>query len=138
MIPDSFTAGQAARLSHTAYRTLDYWAKSGFVAPSVAPSRGKGSQRRYSFGDLVALRVATLLRGQGISLQQLRKVVARLRARGYETPLSQVYLVSDGLDVFERQGDELLSLLHRPGQGAFLWVLNLGEVERELRRELAA
>ncbi len=133
-----YSAGQAARLSRTPYRTLDYWAKSGFLAPSLAPARGKGSQRRYSFADLVALRVASLLREQGISLRQLRRVVARLRERGYDAPLAQAYLVSDGRDVYERRGDELTSLLRQPGQGTFLWVLNLGEVEQALRAELAA
>src|SRR4051794_9218096 len=114
-----FGTSEASRVSRVPIANLDYWGRSGFLPPSIQDARGKGSQRRYSFEDLIALRVAGQLRQQGISLQALRRVVDHLRVRGVEQPLAGVYLVSDGVDVFERHGDQLISSLRQPGQGAF-------------------
>lgn len=134
-IIEHFTAGQAARLARVPYRTLDYWARSGFLVPSVQVAAGRGTDRLYSFGDVIALRVASDLRSQGISLQALRKVVAWLRARGYEGGLAEAgpYLVCDGQDVYERKGDELLSAMRRPGHVAFAFVLDLQHLVEEVR-----
>ena len=134
-----FPAGQAARLANISYRTLDFWARSGFIIPSIVQSAGKGSDRIYSFRDVVALRVAGKLRALGISLQALRKVLKYLQEReGLESPLAETYLVSDGSDVFEKQGEEVLSVFRRPGQVAFSWVLDLSGVVDEVRRQLVA
>ena len=38
------------------YRQLDYWATTGLVKPSVRDADGSGSQRLYSFEDIVLLR----------------------------------------------------------------------------------
>lgn len=134
----TFTATQISRLTGLGYDTVDHWAKTGLCPPSIQDAHGPGSERRYSFRDLVALKAAAELRRAGVSAQALRKVIDHLRARGYEQPLAEVYLVSDGRDVFERHGDELVSVLRRPGQSAFTWILDLGRVVEELRAALAA
>ncbi len=133
-----FGTSEASRVSRVSLDTIDYWARSGFLPPSVRVAQGKGSQRRYDFADLVALRVAGQLRQQGITLQALRRVVEHLRARGVEQPLAGVYLVSDGVDVFERRGDQLISTLRQPGQGTFGWIVDLGGVVEDVRAALAA
>src|SRR5205823_4600908 len=104
-----FTTSQAARLAGLKYATVDYWDRTGFLSPSVAPATGKGSDRLYAFQDLVALRVARELRAAGVSLQCLREVVQFLRdQRGVECPLAESYLVTDGKDVYVRDGDAVL------------------------------
>ena len=134
-----YPSGQAARIAGVSYRTLDFWARSGFIEPSIVQSSGKGSDRIYSFQDIVAIRVAGKLREAGVSLQALRKVLQYLQEReGLEGPLAETYLVSDGHDVFEKRGDEVLSVLRRPGQVAFSWVLDLTGVVEEVRNLLAA
>jgi len=134
-----FAAGSAAQLSGVSYRTLDFWAKTGFIVPSIVQSTGKGSDRIYSFQDVVALRVACRLRNAGISLQKLRQVTKYLQDReGLESPLVETYLISDGVDVFERQSDEVHSLLRRPGQTTFAWVLDLRCVVEEVRALMTA
>lgn len=138
MIGEGFSAGRAAKLSAVPYRTLDYWARSRFIVPSMARASGKGSQRVYSFQDLVALRVAGELRGAGISLQALRKVVRHLRRRSRGASFANTFLVSDGKDVFERRGDELISTLRQQGQLALAWLIDLGQVVEELERAIAA
>ena len=116
-----------------------FWDQSSFIKPSIRRSSGKGTDRIYNFRDIVALRVAWKLRRAGISLQALRSVVAHLQQReGLDSPLSEIFLASDGSDVFEMRGDEVLALLRRPGQTAFAWVLDLRGVVEELHALIAA
>ena len=129
-----YTAGQAAKVTGLKYATVDYWDRSGFLSPSVAGAQGKGSDRAYNFQDLIALRVARQLREAGISLQALRKIVRFLRKhKGLSSPLAETYLVTDGHDVFEKQGDAVLSVLRQPGQRCFYFVLDLSRTVAELR-----
>ena len=83
------TACSAAGIS---YRQLDYWARTGLVEPSVQAAHGSGSQRLYSFRDILVLKVVKRLLDTGISLQQIRAAVQHLRDHGTED-LAQVTLM---------------------------------------------
>ena len=48
------TACVAAGIS---YRQLDYWARTGLVEPGVRGAAGSGSQRLYSFRDILVLKI---------------------------------------------------------------------------------
>jgi hypothetical protein len=48
------TACHAAGIT---YRQLDYWARTRLVEPSVRAAHGSGSQRLYSFRDILVLKV---------------------------------------------------------------------------------
>jgi|SRR5438132_2550356 len=134
-----FTAGEAAEVTGLKYATVDYWDRSHFLSPSIAGAHGKGSDRLYNFRDLVALRVARQLREAGITLQALRKVVEFLRRhKGLTSPLAETYLVTDGHDVFAKQGEEVLSVLRQPGQGCFFFVLDLSRAVSELQAAVAS
>lgn len=134
-----FSSKQAGGLAGIGIDTVDYWATTGFIKPSLLDASGAGTKRRYSFADVLALRVAAELRKTGISLQSLRRVVEHLRARGVqEPPLAGVYLLSDGIDVYECRADELQSVLRRPGQGTFWFAVDLSRIETELREKIAA
>ncbi|MBN9327386.1 MAG: MerR family transcriptional regulator, partial [Cellulomonas sp.] len=75
------TACKAAGIT---YRQLDYWARTGLVEPSVRPATGSGTQRLYSFRDILVLKVVKRLLDTGVSLQQIRTAVGHLRERGVE------------------------------------------------------
>ena len=95
------------------YRQLDYWARTGLVEPSVRAAHGSGSQRLYSFRDILVLKVVKRLLDTGISLQQIRAAVQHLRDHGSED-LAQVTLMSDGVSVYEcTSPDEVVDLLGR-------------------------
>ena len=78
---DSFSTGDAVRITGVSFRNIDYWARTKFIVPSIAEAQGTGTERRYSFSDLLALRVARELREAGVSTQSLRRVVEFLRTR---------------------------------------------------------
>ena len=97
-------------------------------------AHGSGSQRLYSFRDILVLKVVKRLLDTGISLQQIRAAVQHLRDRGTDD-LAQVTLMSDGVSVYEcTSADEVVDLL-QGGQGVF--GIALGRVWREVEGDLA-
>jgi DNA-binding transcriptional MerR regulator len=125
------TACSAAGIT---YRQLDYWARTALVEPSVRAAHGSGSQRLYSFRDILVLKVVKRLLDTGISLQQIRAAVQHLHDHGSED-LAQVTLMSDGVSVYEcTSADEVVDLL-QGGQGVF--GIALGRVWREVEGDLA-
>src|SRR5438874_10918026 len=80
------------------YRQLDYWARTGLVVPSVRGASGSGSQRLYSFKDVLVLKVVKRLLDAGVSLQNIRLAVDHLRARGIRD-LAGITMLSDGTTV---------------------------------------
>lgn len=100
------------------YRQLDYWARTALVEPSIRDAAGSGSQRLYSFTDIVAVRVIKRLLDAGVSLQNVRVAVECLRGRGIED-LAAVTLVCDGASVYECTTDDQIIDLLRGGQGVF-------------------
>lgn len=116
------------------YRQLDYWARTGLVEPTVRSATGSGTQRLYSFKDILLLKIVKRLLDAGVSLQQIRIAVKHLRERGTED-LTTVTLMSDGASVYEcRSADEILDLL-QGGQGVF--GIAIGGVWREIEGSLA-
>lgn len=100
------------------YRQLDYWARTGLVVPSIRDASGSGTQRLYSFRDLVVLKVVKRLLDAGVSLQNIRKAIETLRSHGV-ADLAGITLISDGTTVYEcRSPEEVVDLL-QGGQGVF-------------------
>ena len=116
------------------YRQLDYWARTALVEPSVRAAHGSGSQRLYSFRDILVLKVVKRLLDTGISLQQIRAAVHHLRDRG-PGDLARLTLMSDGVTVYEcTSPDEVVDLL-AGGQGVF--GIALGRIWQEVDGTLA-
>ncbi|MGY5883272.1 MerR family transcriptional regulator [Modestobacter lacusdianchii] len=116
------------------YRQLDYWARTGLVAPSVRTATGSGTQRLYSFRDILVLKVVKRLLDTGVSLQNIRKAVDHLRTRGVKD-LANITLLSDGATVYEcTSAEEVVDLL-AGGQGVF--GIAVSGALRELSGELA-
>jgi DNA-binding transcriptional MerR regulator len=109
------TACSAAGIT---YRQLDYWARTELVVPSVRSAAGSGSQRLYSFKDILVLTVVKRLLDTGVSLQNIRAAVDTLRQRGVED-LARITLLSDGTTVYECTSSEEVVDLLRGGQGVF-------------------
>jgi len=100
------------------YRQLDYWARTELVVPTVRSAAGSGSQRLYSFKDILVLKVVKRLLDAGVSLQNIRRAVDTLRARGVDD-LARITLLSDGATVYECTSSEEVVDLLRGGQGVF-------------------
>jgi DNA-binding transcriptional MerR regulator len=135
---DTAEIGYRGTTAHTVagitYRQLDYWARTGLVVPSIRDASGSGTQRLYSFRDIVVLKVVKRLLDAGVSLQNIRKAIETLRRRGVED-LANVTLISDGTTVYEcRSAEEIVDLL-QGGQGVF--AIALSGPFREIQGTLA-
>ncbi|AYO49858.1 MerR family transcriptional regulator [Micrococcus luteus] len=129
-----FRGPTACKAAGITYRQLDYWARTDLVAPTVRSASGSGSQRLYSFRDILVLKVVKRLLDTGVSLQQIRAAVGHLRERGVED-LAQITLMSDGASVYEcTSADEVVDLV-QGGQGVF--GIAVGRVWREVEGSLA-
>jgi DNA-binding transcriptional MerR regulator len=116
------------------YRQLDYWARTSLVVPSIRDASGSGTQRLYSFRDLVVLKVVKRLLDAGVSLQNIRKAIETLRSRGV-ADLAGITLISDGTTVYEcRSPEEVVDLL-QGGQGVF--GIAIGGAFKEIQGTLA-
>jgi DNA-binding transcriptional MerR regulator len=114
---------EVCKLVGISYRQLDYWARTGLVSPSVREAGGSGTQRLYSFQDLVLLRTIKSLLDTGVSLQHIRQSIVYLRKHLGTEPTS-VTLMSDGTRVYACQSeDEIIDLVKR-GQGVFAIALD--------------
>lgn len=117
------------------YRQLDYWARTGLVEPSIRPASGSGTQRLYSFRDILILRVVKRLIDTGVSLPNIRSAVRHLAERGGDD-LTRITLMSDGASIYEcRSPDEVVDLV-RGGQGVF--GIAVGRVWQEVEGSLAS
>lgn len=120
MSEQGYRGPQVCSIVGITYRQLDYWARTDLLRPSLADAQGSGSQRRYSYRDLLELRVIKNLLDSGISLRSARKAIEYLRSH-VDTDIASANLVLDGsTSVLVRTGEEIVDLL-RQGQG----VLNI-------------
>ena len=56
-IEQGFSGNKTAEIVGITYRQLDYWARTDLVRPSLADAAGSGTRRRYSYRDLLELKV---------------------------------------------------------------------------------
>ncbi len=128
--PEGFRGPQVCALVGITYRQLDYWARTGLLRPSIADARGSGTQRLYSYTDVVELKVIKQLLDAGISLQRARRAVECLRD-GLGADLASANLVLVGTNSVLARGDgEVVDLL-KGGQGV-LNIVPLSGVLEEL------
>ncbi|MER7677627.1 MerR family transcriptional regulator [Streptomyces sp. NPDC096934] len=116
------------------YRQLDYWARTGLVEPSVRPAHGSGTQRLYSFRDVVVLKIVKRFLDTGVSLQNIRTTVQHLRERGFRD-LERMTLMSDGATVYECTSPDEVHALLQGGQGVF--GIAVGVVWRDVENALS-
>jgi DNA-binding transcriptional MerR regulator len=131
-----FTSKQACEITGITTRQVVHWDAQGLVKPSMRPASGRGTQRLYSYKDLLAIKVVKDLRDQEISLQKIRKCVAFLRKHLPHTsqPLNYCTLVSVDERLFlVKDKQTLMDTIERPGQLASRVLLSVGKLDSELR-----
>ena len=128
-----YSGTQTAKIVGITYRQLDYWARTDLIRPSLAEATGSGSRRRYSYRDLLELRVIKTLLDAGIRLESVREVFTYLRQH-VTSDIAAAHIVISGTQVMLCDGDELVDVLKR-GQGV-LNVLPLSGVKDDVDAQL--
>jgi DNA-binding transcriptional MerR regulator len=117
------------------YRQLDYWARTGLLTPSIQTASGSGTQRLYSFADIVQLKVVKRLLDAGMSLKKIRQAMDILRGElDSDQPLADVTLLSDGTTIYAAHSATEVVDVFRGGQGVF--GIAVGPVQEELEGDL--
>ena len=121
MTAEGFSGREAADIVGITYRQLDYWARTDLIRPSLADAKGSGSRRRYSYKDLVELKMIKTLLDAGQKLERVRAAFEYLRDLGDDLSAAQLVIAGDSV-VLVRPGEDLIDVVNKyQGQG----VLNL-------------
>lgn len=112
------------------YRQLDYWARTNLLRPSISDAKGSGSQRLYSYRDLVELKVIKSLLDAKVSLQSARTAVEYLRVHLGEDIVTANLVICGDSPLLVREDGEIIDLIRR-GQGV-LNIVPLSPVVTEL------
>jgi predicted RNase H-like HicB family nuclease len=124
----AFGARVVKEITGVSRMQLQHWHRTGIVRPSIRIGAGKGSRSEYSFRDLVQLKVAKRLRGEGISLQKIRKALEYLRKNfpDVKAPLAELRFLTNGEDLFVLTEDPRVILDALKGQ--FVLSFAIGEI----------
>src|ERR1044072_1232176 len=117
---EGYRGPQVCSLVGITYRQLDYWARTDLLRPSITEAKGSGTQRRYSYQDLLELKVIKGLLDAGISLESARRAIGSLRENLGEDVASANLVLTGTESVLATSGEEIVDLLPG-GQG----VLNI-------------
>jgi DNA-binding transcriptional MerR regulator len=129
VITRSFSTAEVARLTGLSARQLDHWDRKGFLRPSLERASGYGSTRRYSFADVVRLRVAARLRAGGVGLARIRRCAEALARLDPSADLGRARLMVVGTSVLWARSDrEVVDLLK---DGQLVLVCSLGDAVAE-------
>jgi DNA-binding transcriptional MerR regulator len=121
---------QTCKIVDITYRQLDYWTRTGLVSPSLQPAQGSGTQRLYSFNDLLQLKVIKSLTDAGASLQKVRQAIDYVR-NNLSGDWAEVTIVADGSGVYACTSQaEVINLLN--GQGVLGAIVAVGKVRDQL------
>jgi tetratricopeptide (TPR) repeat protein len=101
----AFSAEQVAGLLGLAPAQLRSFVRRGVVEPA----RGPRGELRFTFQDLVFLRVVARLGASRISQRRVERAVRGLRERFPDQPLSGVRLAANGAEVVVREHDRTWS-----------------------------
>ena len=130
MPDDGYRGPQVCKIVGITYRQLDYWARTDLIRPSIADARGSGTQRRYSYRDLVELKVIKALLDAGVSLQSARRAIEYLRENLGEDIASANLVISGNAALLARSDGEIIDLV-KQGQGV-LNIVPLGGVKDQI------
>jgi DNA-binding transcriptional MerR regulator len=121
MNAEGFSGREAADIVGITYRQLDYWARTDLIRPSLADAKGSGSRRKYSYKDLVELKMIKALLDAGQKLERVRAAFEYLRDLGDDLASAQLVIAGESV-VLVREGENLIDVVNKyQGQG----VLNL-------------
>ena len=129
VVTQSFSTAEVTRLTGLSARQLDHWDRKGFLRPSLERASGYGSTRRYSFADVVRLRVAARLRAGGVGLARIRRCAEALARLDPSADLGRARLMVVGSSVLWARSDrEVVDLLK---DGQLVLVCSLGDAVAE-------
>jgi DNA-binding transcriptional MerR regulator len=129
-VVEAFRGPQVCSIVGITYRQLDYWTRTDLIKASVADAKGSGTQRLYSYADLLEIKVIKSLLDSGFDLKKVRTMIGYLRDNLGEDIAAANLVITGGNSVLTQTGEELVDVL-RNGQGV-LNIVPIGGLQTEL------
>jgi DNA-binding transcriptional MerR regulator len=123
-----FTAARACEIVGITSRQLGWWTRTGLLHPSIGRRQRAGSQVRYSYPDLIQLKVVKRLLDGGLSMRAARSAVDTLRSSDGDLQEANL-VIADGRSVLAYSGEEIMDLLKG---GQMIHIIPLGGLMSEL------
>ena len=135
---EGYSGLQAAKIVGISYRQLDYWARTDLIRPSIADAHGSGSQRRYSYEDLIRLKLVKRLIDNGLALQGVRRMVESIsKIEGMTLSNAGLVFCGGSKSVLARDEENLVDVM-RGNQMVFGMVLSLDDIKHELEDQIVS
>lgn|SRR3990167_2109006 len=133
----NFSSKLVSQIIRASYRQLQYWDETGLVKPSINQPSGKGTVRIYSFTDLIQLKVLKELRGEGVSLQKIRRCLSYLRRNmpQIKRPLTELKFLTNGESIFVLTADKK-AIIDTLKKGQLIFSFALGRMVEALKGEI--
>ena len=130
-----YTAADIKQIYKLTQKQIDDLDRSNIIKPSIRPAQGKGSQRLYSFEDLLAFRFIKQLRDAHWSMRIIKTAIANLRTiLPDKDPLRDFVLLSINGSIIGRcateQGQSLL--IDALTQGQLVMPIILSEIREKV------
>lgn len=139
---NGFSVAEVHSISGLSMPMIDYLKRHGFLRPAYCSAENpRGRIRYYSYRDLLVAKMIQCFRDAGVQLSRLKNAAQRLSEDGFwpdgESPVGGLnWVVSDGIGVSFRDRDQLQEEILGSGQQVFAFVLNVGELLREIRSSI--
>jgi len=130
-----YTAADIKQIYKLTQKQIDDLDKSYVIKPSIRPAQGKGSQRLYSFEDLLAFRFIKQLLDAYWSMKTIKTAIQNLRAvLPDKDPLQDFVLLSVNGSIIARcateQGQSVL--IDALSQGQLVMPIILSEIREKV------
>lgn len=144
MYIDAFSARRAADLcGFKSVAMLDYLERSGVFARRRGEKR-RGKGRRYTFRDLLVLKVIRALLENGASVASLRASLVEFQHWKWKAEPTVLedelgglrFLIASGKSIYFAKSADILVDLSNKGQLAFSFILDLDKLHGELCRDM--
>jgi DNA-binding transcriptional MerR regulator len=139
---NGFSVAEVHSISGLSMPMIDYLKRHGFLQPAYCcADNPRGRVRYYSYRDLLVARMIQCFRDTGVQLARLKSTAQRLSKDSFwvegDSPANGFnWVVSDGSGIGFRNREQLNEHLMGSGQQAFMFVLNVGELLRDVRSSI--
>ncbi len=139
---NGFSVAEVHSISGLSMPMIDYLKRHGFLLPAYCSGNNpRGRVRYYSYRDLLVAKMIQCFRDTGVQLARLKSAAQRLSDDCFwpdgETPVGGLnWVVSDGSGITFRNRQQLHEDLLGSQQQAFAFVLNVGELLRDIRSSI--
>ena len=131
-----FSSKDTCRIVGISYRQLDYWATKGLFVPTEQAS-GSGSRRKYSYSDLVALRVIKKMLDNGMKLEEIKRATDFIVSQGIDVQNADLVMTRDSVFLHDSNDPEGLVDLIKTGQGVFT-IVALTQANQDVTQQISA